>query len=190
MPRNDSAGAAHHQLAVHQGDAIAGVVVHEHRAFFVTDAVHHIEALGHFLGVGDGLTAGFGGLVGAVGLDALLGLVTRVTPRRGARHGGHLLAGAATDLVAEGAADHRPGDGTEDLVLILHRLLAGDLHLLADLPGGADGFGDFADVEHIRMGGRPVPQQVVARDHTARRCDHGADDDASKHGFVHGDSPY
>ena len=78
--------------------------------------------------------------VGVVGLEVFLHPVAGVTTGDRARHGGNLLATAATDLLAGDAAHNRADGGAQEVVFILHRLAVHDGHILAHLARSLDGF--------------------------------------------------
>ncbi len=62
-------------------------------------------------------------------------------------------------------------------MLILHRFLTGDCHLLTDLAGNAFVFLEFHNVDDVGVGGCLVGQGVIPGDSAACGGNHSTNDD-------------
>src|SRR5690606_2271966 len=179
--------AIDHQFAVCDGDLPAGIVVQPYLTLLIPQEIGDLIATHLFPAVVDGFAAGFVAGYRILVLHVFLGFLAGVATCRSACDRGHLLARTAANLVAEGSADQGAGHGTHKLVLVLHRSLVGYRNLFTLLAGGADGFGDRLDRQHLSKGGlwRGLVLEAVVGHHRPRGLNDDTDDNTCDCGFIH-----
>jgi hypothetical protein len=138
-----------YQLTILDRNATARITGHAHLPFLAIKQVLDVIADQLLADIGNGIATCFGGGVGVTSLHILLHLVTGVATTDSTGNRGNLLARTTTDLITQQATHYRTYGRTGDLMLVLHRLLTGHRHVLADLPRRLDGFIDRLDRQHL-----------------------------------------
>jgi len=149
MIEQQERGLAQYQLAILDRNGGAGLLLHAYHPFLAGEAVGDVIADGAGAALLHRLAALLRGGVGITRLHVALHLIPGITPCHGTGGGGHLLAAATAKLVADHAAQGRANHGTQDLVLVLHRLAVGQGDVAALLTRRLDGLGHRLAGQHL-----------------------------------------